>query len=178
MTQKIILFLAFPFFIFGTIEIAKEPKAAPPPIKKELTVKKKVPVKAAKLEVKATARAASSDTQKEPASEEVEEDFPKSSAETPAYLDGSHQKQFFISLIFICVLIFFALVVIYIYKRAAPMSKITRKNSRNNIKVLERRSISPQTYLYHIQVGDKQFIISESKVDVRSVATLDWPERK
>ncbi|MCH9617165.1 MAG: hypothetical protein SP4CHLAM5_03290 [Chlamydiia bacterium] len=178
MRQKIILFLVFPFFIFGTIEIAKEPAAAPPAKKKELPAKKILPVQTAPVQESTTARSTGNVSQKESPSEEIEDDFPKSSATTPAYLDGSHQKQFFITLIFIFVLIFFALLVIYIYKRAAPMSKITRKNSRNNIKVLERRSISPQTYLYHIQVGDKQFIISESKVDVRSVATLDWPERK
>lgn len=173
MRQKIILFLAFPFFIFGTIEIAKEPQTPSPPIKKEL------PAKPEKLEIKASIKTPAAPTANtSPTETPDDEEFPKSAATTPAYLDGSHQKQFFITLIFICVLILFALIVIYIYKRAAPMSKITRKNSRNNIKVLERRSISPQTYLYHIQVGDKQFILSESKVDVRSVATLDWPERK
>lgn len=166
MRQKIFLFLVFPLLIFANIEIAKEPAAAAPSAKKEAAI-----APAEKVEIKKT-------TATPTPSKQVEEDFPKSSASPPAYLDEGHQKQFFITLIFICVLILFALIVIYVYRRASPMSKITKKNSRNNIKILERRSISPQTYLYHIQVGDKQFIVSESKVDVRSVATLDWPERK
>lgn len=95
---------------------------------------------------------------------------------TPNFIDPNYQKQFFKTLIFICILIVFAMLIIYVYKRASPMSTISKRNSRGNIKILERRSLSPQTYLYHIQVGDKQFILSESKVDVRNVSTLDWPQ--
>ena len=49
-------------------------------------------------------------------------------------------------------------------------------NHKKNIKILERRQISPATFLYHIQIGNKQIVISESKSEVRVVANLDWDE--
>lgn len=198
MRQNFFLFLLSPMLLFATIEVANEPAkkqetqtttatptkeepkisanapatespAVQPPAPKETPVAKKKPVITKK------------DAHKEVAVKEGaedEEDFPASAASSPSYLSEGHQKQFFLTLILICVFILFALIVIYIFKRASPMSAITRKNSRNNIKILERRSLSPQTYLYHIQVGDKQFILSESKVEVRSVASLDWENPK
>jgi len=202
MRQNFFLFLLSPFFLFATIEIAKDQQNAPPAQKRETaeaaikekktevtTAQKKEAVqtqkaadqkalskKTAKIEVVAQSKAPKEIAAKENSQEE--DSYPESAATVPSYLNEGHQKQFFVTLLVICVFILFALIVIYIFKRASPMSAITRKNSRNNIKILERRSLSPQTYLYHIQVGDKQFILSESKVEVRSVATLDWTDPK
>jgi len=99
-------------------------------------------------------------------------------ATTNPFLESSHQKQLFTTLFFLGILLTFFFIVIYIYRRGTPITTITSKNSKNNIKILERRALSPQTYLYHIQVGDKQFILSESKVDTRFITHLDWSDRK
>lgn len=198
MRQNFLLFLISPLCLFATIEIAKQQNTIKEvnPQKKveqvEVTSKEeKAPILEKKKEKEMIATKAHASKKVVPKkvvpkkvvthaeiAQEDHEEFPKSERTAPAFLEDGHQKQFFITLILICAFILFALIVIYIFKRASPMSTITRKNSRNNIKILERRSLSPQTYLYHIQVGDKQFILSESKVDVRSVATLDWPDPK
>lgn len=46
-------------------------------------------------------------------------------------------------------------------------------NQRNNIKILERRPLSQSTQLYLVQIGNQHFILAESKLEVRTVATLD-----
>ena len=164
MTKKLAIFLLLPLFAFATIEISTQT-----PTKKEERISpKKV------NENKNT----QSPAQKRLLSEPSYDDLPKPEADPPVFFDGSHQKQFIRTLIFICVIIILAMIIVYVYKKGAPMSSITKRNSGNNIKILERRSLSAQTYLYHIQVGDKQFILSESKVEVRNVSTLDWPDRK
>ncbi|MCH9812072.1 flagellar biosynthetic protein FliO [bacterium] len=201
MRQKFFLFLLSPLFLFATIEIAKEPAKKPPTKTLEkaapkeeaasvatttVTAEKKTtastpapaPVKTTVVKKKEVVRKATPQEVSLSETPQNEEDYPKSAATVPSYLNDGHGKQFFLTLIIICAFILFGLIVIYIFKRASPMSAITRKNSRNNIKILERRSLSPQTYLYHVQVGDKQFILSESKVEVRSVATLDWTDPK
>lgn len=152
MTKKIAFFLLTPFLVFGSMEVA--------------------PAKSFTKEVTQTTLEESSD--KEP----ILDDEVKPEATTPPFLDTNYQKQFFRILLFFGILIIFLIIVIYIYRRGSPISKITSKNNKNNIKILERRALSPQTYLYHIQVGDKQFILSESKVDTRHITTLDWPDRK
>ncbi len=163
MTQKILLFLAFPFFVFGTIEIAKPPT----PNKVEEKTQASPIAPPAPAEQNSNTEKTVDDLDDMPLSPE---------GSNPNFLDPNYNKQFFKILIFICLLIIFGMIVIFIYKRSSPIGSITKKNSRNNIKILERRSLSPQTYLYHIQVGNKQFILSESKVETRTVATMDWPE--
>jgi hypothetical protein len=163
MTQKILLFFAFPFFVFGTIEIAKPP----------------TPTKVEEKSQPSPTTEAPQGVQNSNSSEDIDDSddnllSPKGS--NPHFLDPNYNQQFFKILIFICLLIIFAMIIIFIYRRSTPIGSITKKNSRNNIKILERRSLSPQTYLYHIQVGNKQFILSESKVETRTVATMDWPE--
>jgi flagellar biogenesis protein FliO len=156
MTKKILFFLLLPLFIFANMEIAVKPS----PIKVEQT--------------------ATPDSQTPPTSldaDDQEEQLNKD-APSPKFLESDYKKQFFRTLIFFSLFIGFGMIAILLYKRGSPISAISKKNSKNNIKILERRSLSPQTYLYHIQIGDKQFILSESKAEVRNVADLDWREDK
>lgn len=164
MNKKLALLLLFPVCLFSTIEVST--KIDPP-----------------KEEVAQTPLQELADTSTE-TMHELEEPMDDSDndsdimMQSPLYKNESTQKQFFRILVFLCILIVFGLIVLYVYKRGAPISTLKKRNGKNNIKILERRSLSPQTYLYHIEVGDKQFILSESKVEVRCVSTLDWPERK
>ncbi len=163
MTKKIALLLIFPLFVFGTIEVVPHQTQA-------LKIENN-------LSQERTEGIIEKSTPAQPLKDSSDEDV-KPEATTPPFLDSGYQKQFFKTLIFVAILLTFFLLVIYIYKRGAPINKLTSKNSKNNIKILERRALSPQTYLYHIQVGDKQFILSESKIDTRHITTLDWPDRK
>ena len=181
MTNIILLFLSVPLFMFGTIEIAT--KKVPT---KEVTSEQEKPASAKKTSLQTShpgqapkkASPSPSPSPENTPEEDLTEDFPQADVKTPPFLDTQYQKQFFRTLIFIFLLIVFAMIIVFIYRRASPMSKITKRNSRTNIKILERRALSQQTYLYHVQVGDKQFILSESKLEVKNVATLDWPDRK
>lgn len=107
-----------------------------------------------------------------PDGSEIEEVRPEAD---PPVFDFTYRDQFVKMLIAIVIIILVALLVIWIIRRSGP-SRTFQNNRGRNIKVIERRAISSQTYLYHIEVGGKQFIVAESKVDVRTLGTLDWPE--
>jgi flagellar biogenesis protein FliO len=164
MTKKILALLVAPLILFAEIEVATS-KAAP----KEIVKTEKTTEISQKVEQKKTGSLS-------PKQVQIDDGEMKPEATTPNFIDPNYQKQFFRTLIFICVLILGAMIIVFIYKRASPMSVISKKNGRGNIKILERRSLSPQTYLYMVEIGGKQFILSESKVDVRNVQNLDWPE--
>jgi len=103
--------------------------------------------------------------------EELE--IPKPSADPPMMVDTAYQKQFIRTMFAIVIIIVVALIVVWILRRYSP-ARAFQANNRKNIKILERRHLSPNTFIYHIQVGDKQFILAESKFNVRCVANLDW----
>ncbi|MCH9621430.1 MAG: hypothetical protein S4CHLAM20_08500 [Chlamydiia bacterium] len=166
MTKKILALITAPLLLFGTIEVANEVAAKKSSSCQEKTMDQANP--ADRLKQK---------NQNKTPEVTIDDDSLKPEATTPNFIDPSYQKQFFRTLIFLCILIIFGMIIVYIYKRSSPMSVISKKNGRGNIKILERRSLSSQTQLYHVEVGDKQFILSESKVEVRNVSTLDWPDR-
>jgi flagellar biogenesis protein FliO len=163
MTKKILLFLLFPLFIFASIEIATKPI---PPKSEE------------KQEQPPQSTTNSTIDPSTPLETDEQEEQVSTPTGSPSFLETGYQKQFFRTLVFFFLFILFGMLAIFIYRRGSNISTISKRNSRNNIKILERRSLSPQTYLYHIQIGDKQFILAESKVDVRNVADLDWLDKK
>lgn len=86
-----------------------------------------------------------------------------------------YRAQFFRTLALVIIFAIGALLLIWFVRRFAKNNQFVT-NQRKNIKVLERRQISPNTSLYHIQVGKKQFVLSESKLEVRNLTHLDWSE--
>lgn len=52
--------------------------------------------------------------------------------------------------------------------------KLRGMNVLKSIKILEKRPLSPKSILYLIEVGGKQVLITESQLEVRKIATLDW----
>ncbi|MCH9611692.1 MAG: hypothetical protein S4CHLAM102_01620 [Chlamydiia bacterium] len=76
----------------------------------------------------------------------------------------------FLTLLGIIVLVFLT---IWIFRRA-PMSRTRGLNYKKNIKVLERRQLSPKTMLYIIEVYGKQVILAESQLEVTRVTSIDW----
>ena len=86
-----------------------------------------------------------------------------------------YQKQFFRTLIVALIVIVGAVLLIWLMRKFSKERPL-QMNHRKNLKILERRQISPNTYLYHMQIGSKQFVISESKSEVRLITTLDWDE--
>ena len=51
-------------------------------------------------------------------------------------------------------------------------------NHKKHMKILERRPLSPNTYLYLVQIGDQQCMIAESKFQVKHLTTLTQSEKK
>jgi flagellar biogenesis protein FliO len=107
-----------------------------------------------------------------PVSEELQ---PAPEESVPSLSPDIYRKQFYRTLIFIIAIIVIALLLIW-WMRKFSKNQTFQANHKKNIKILERRQVSPSTFLYHIQIGSKQVIISESKCDVRLITTLDFEE--
>lgn len=94
---------------------------------------------------------------------------------TPSLSADMYQKQFVRTLIVTAIIVIAAFLIIWLFRKFAK-DRPFQINHKKNIKILERRQISPSTFLYHIQIGNKQLILSESKLEARVVTTLDWDE--
>lgn len=102
--------------------------------------------------------------------------LPKPEASPPILSELAYKKQFFRMFFILIFILLSAFITIWLFRRYSPRGALYA-NHQKNIKILERRHLSPNTYLYHIQVGDKQFIIAESKFQVSTIANLDWVEQ-
>jgi len=96
-----------------------------------------------------------------------DEDFPITES-TPSY-ENAFMKMILI-LVGLLIVIFLS---IWLLKRFSR-SRVTSMNHLRNIKILERRPLSPKTMLYLIDIGGKQVVISESHLEVRKITTIDW----
>lgn len=105
----------------------------------------------------------------------IEMELPKPEGSPPPFMEVTYQKQFYKMFVILILILVGSLVLIWFFRRYSPKGALYA-NTQKNIKILERRHLSPNTYLYHVQVGDKQFIIAESKFHVSTVANLDWSE--
>jgi flagellar biogenesis protein FliO len=56
-------------------------------------------------------------------------------------------------------------------------SRIQTINNLNAIKILEKRSLSPKSHLYLIEVQGKQLLISESQMGLQSIAEISTKEK-
>ena len=111
----------------------------------------------------------------QPSENEENQTIVRPTGDPPFSSESDYQKQFTKTLIAIVIIIAVAFLIIWILRRYSP-ARTLNTNARKNIKILERRHLSPNTYLYHVQIGDKQVIIAESKFHVTTVTTLDWNE--
>ena len=95
---------------------------------------------------------------------------PEVQAKTDKY-ESAFTKTIFI-LISILVLV---ILTIWLFKRLSN-SRFSKLNYLKNIKVLEKRPLSPKSMLYLVEVGEKQILLAESQIEVRSLGTFDWPD--
>ena len=93
--------------------------------------------------------------------------------------EDQYKTQFIKTLVLILAVFFLFFLVVWLVRRFSSHPRpLSIKNSRKHMKVIERRPISPHTCLYYVQVGDKHFILAESKLEVRNVGTLDWTKEE
>lgn len=102
-------------------------------------------------------------------------ELPKPEPSLPPYMDMGYQKQFSQMFLILVGILACGLLITWLFRRYSPRGSLYA-NAQKNIKILERRHLSPNTFLYHIQVGDKQFVIAESKFHVSTLTNLDWEE--
>ena len=57
-------------------------------------------------------------------------------------------------------------------------SRIQNLNQSKAIKIRERRPISPKTTLYLVELAGKEILVAESQMDVRALATYEWPNEE
>lgn len=129
----------------------------------------------AKQDVTVTPADRSLEKQNQAPAEDDADEMPTPSGSSPDSAHYNYSKQFTATLIAILIILLLVLLVIWIMRRFSTNRPI-QMNHRKHIKILERRPLSPNTYVYLVQVGDKQFVIAESKFQVHNVATLDWNE--
>lgn len=82
---------------------------------------------------------------------------------------------------FIRMLISLALIIILVFVtfwafRKMMRTKQMQANSNKTIKILERRTLSPKTVLYLLEVKNKKILLSESQLEVRSHKLLEKEE--
>ena len=51
--------------------------------------------------------------------------------------------------------------------------RLTQANLTKNIKILEKRAISPKSLLYIVEIDGKKILISESNLEVRKIKEID-----
>lgn len=70
-------------------------------------------------------------------------------------------------------IIVLALVAMWIFRKFS-LGSFQNSNGQSNIKILERRAISPKSMLYLVEIGGQKLLISESQLEVRPISDLDW----
>lgn len=97
----------------------------------------------------------------------------------PTHLQEEQYKKQFIKMLFLILgAVFGFFLLAWLVRRFSTHARPLSMNSKKHIKVIERRPLSPQTQLFYVQVGDRHFVLAESKVEVRNVASLDWEVKK
>jgi len=82
---------------------------------------------------------------------------------------------------FIRMIISLALIIILVFVtfwafRRMMRAKQMQANNQKAIKIIERRSLSPKTVLYLIDINNKKILLSESHLEVRSHKILEKEE--
>ena len=108
----------------------------------------------------------------DPSSFEEELVYPKPEGSPPQISQDFYQKNFIKTLGLLVFAIATAISAGYLLKNFSHKRPFFQ-NQRNNIKILERRPLSPSTQLYLVQIGNQHFVLAESKLEVRKVATLE-----
>lgn len=57
--------------------------------------------------------------------------------------------------------------------RRVSQGRMKQMNYGRSIKVLERRPLSAKSVLYLVEISGKKVVVSESQLEVRTIATLD-----
>jgi len=82
------------------------------------------------------------------------------------------QKTFIRMLISLALIIILVIVTFWAFRKMMR-SKQLQANSNKSIKILERRSLSPKSVLYLLEINNKKILLSESHLEIRSHTFLE-----
>lgn len=100
----------------------------------------------------------------------------KMEEETPAtvhYTTESYETTFIKTIVVLVGLLVLVTLTIWMFRKISH-GRFRGVNMMKSIKVLEKRPLSPKSMLYLIEVNGKQVLLSESQLEVRNIATLDY----
>lgn len=118
----------------------------------------------------------SSDPQDIEMAQQTDDGLPSPSGETYT-VTKDYKGQLTTLVLSILGIIVALLLLIWIVKKFSR-GRSLQVNHRKHIKILERRHLSPNTYIYLLQIGDKQCMIAESKFQIKTLATITETEIK
>jgi flagellar biogenesis protein FliO len=102
-----------------------------------------------------------------------EEPLPPAPAPLPSSqeMTTSYESAFVRMLVTLLGLVFLIFATFWVLKRMGR-GKFSMGSGRS-VNILERRALSPKTMLYIVEIGNKKVLISESQVEVRSLASYE-----
>lgn len=89
-------------------------------------------------------------------------------------LQQNYQAAFVKTTVALVLLLGLVFATLWLYKKLAH-TRLRAGNYMRNIKILERRPLSPKTILYLIETGGEQVLIAESQLEVRVIKQFGEP---
>jgi len=90
----------------------------------------------------------------------------------PTIPTPEYKPAFFRMLLILIALIALIFFTFWIFRRLMRM-RVHQANLTKNIKILEKRVISPKSMLYVIEIEGRRVLISESNLEVRKIKDID-----
>lgn len=90
----------------------------------------------------------------------------------PVFDTPEYKPAFFKMLLILIALIALIFLTFWIFRRLMRM-RLSQANLTKNIKILEKRAISPKSLLYIIEIDGKKVLISESNLEVRKIKDIE-----
>jgi flagellar biogenesis protein FliO len=85
----------------------------------------------------------------------------------------SYETAFIKMLVALILILLLLMIGVFVYKKFAG-ARLQQSNHTRNIKILEKRAISPKTILYLVEIGGKKLLLGESQLELRHLSSLDW----
>ncbi|NGX62780.1 MAG: hypothetical protein KR126chlam6_00180 [Candidatus Anoxychlamydiales bacterium] len=90
----------------------------------------------------------------------------------PVFEQPEYKPAFFKMLLILIALIALIFLTFWIFRKLMRM-RVNQTNLTKNIKILEKRALSPKTLLYIVEVDGRRVLISESNLEVRKLKDLE-----
>lgn len=87
-------------------------------------------------------------------------------------MDMQYQKTFTKTVLYILGGLGSIFVLMVVMKRLTAV-RYSSGNQTSHIKIIERRSISPKTVLYLVQIGNKKIVLGESQLEIKRLTELE-----